>query len=315
VTADNDRGRPATVHVIVTCANRKNRPIPAELQLGNVGGRSFAERARRWIARLAKGTLAPHAVAADLYAGEHWSVARRFPELGLSGETVRLWACSAGYGLIPATAPVMPYHATLTPGQADSVPGDSAAWWSELSQWTGPEPSLTRSIKALVAEDAGAVFLLVLSRNYLNACGPDVAAARAYIGEAGQLMIVSAGTRPQGDLADLMIPADARLQARFGGTRRALNARIGGHLLSTGIRNAAEATEHMKRLLAEQPPVPRYDRLKQSDREILDRIAERLGREPGASANRLLREFRDAGIACEQHRFSRLFRTLADARL
>jgi len=234
--------------------------------------------------------------------------------LSLPGETVRLWACSAGYGLIPASAPVMPYHATLTPGQADSVPGNSAAWWSELSQWPGPEPSLARSIQALVAEDPGAVFLLVLSRNYLNACGPDVAAARARISNPGQLMIVSAGTRPEGDLADLMIPADARLQARFGGTRRALNARIGGHLLSAGIRDAAEATEHMRQLLAEQPPVPRYDRVRQSDREVLERIAERLAHEPGASANRLLREFRDAGLACEQHRFSRLFRTLAEAR-
>jgi len=308
------RSHPSTVHVIVTCANRKNRPIPAGLELGNVGGRSAGERARRWIARLAKGDLAPHAAAADLYAGEHWSVARRFPELSLPGETVRLWACSAGYGLIPASAPVMPYHATLTPGQADSVPGNSAAWWSELSQWPGPEPSLARSIQALVAEDPGAVFLLVLSRNYLNACGPDVAAARARISDARQLMIVSAGTRPQGALADLMIPADARLQARFGGTRRALNARIGGHLLSAGIRNAAEATEHMRQLLAEQPPVPRYDRVRQSDPEILERIAKRLDHEPGASANRLLREFRDAGLACEQHRFSRLFRTLAEAR-
>jgi hypothetical protein len=166
-----------------------------------------------------------------------------------------------------------------------------------------------------VAEDPGAVFLLVLSRNYLKACGPDVAAARACIGGSGQLMIVSAGTRPQGDLADLMVPADARLQARFGGTRRALNARIGGYLLAAGIRTAAEATEHMNQLLADQPPVLRYNRLKQSDLEILQRIAERLDREPRTSANRLLREFRDAGVACEQHRFTRLFRTLAEARL
>ena len=314
MTTGNGRSRPATVHVIVTCANRKTRPIPAGLQLGNISGRSAGERARRWIARLSKGALAPHVAASDLYAGEHWSVARKFPKLSLPGETVRLWACSAGYGLIPADAPVMPYHATLTPGQADSVPGNSAAWWSELSQWTGPASSMPRSIQALVTDDPSAVFLLVLSRNYLSACGLDVAAARAYIDSPGRMFIVSAGTRPQGDLADLMIPADARLQARFGGTRRALNARIGAHLLSAGIRDAAEATEHMKRLLAEQPPVPRYDRVRQSDQEILDHIAERLGHEPGASANRLLREFRDAGLACEQHRFSQLFRTLADAR-
>ena len=42
-----------------------------------------------------------------------------------TGEDIRLWACSAGYGLIPPTRDHARTHATLTPGQADSVPGDA----------------------------------------------------------------------------------------------------------------------------------------------------------------------------------------------
>ena len=135
-------------------------------------------------------------------------------------------------------------------------------------------------------------------------------AAREHITDPDRLLIVSAGARLQGDLAAFMVPADARLQARFSGTRRALNARIGAHLLSAGIRGKDEATAYLARLLAAQPPIPRYDRKKQSDREILDLIARRLAQAPATSANRLLREFRDAGLACEQHRFSRLYRTV-----
>ena len=134
-------GSPPASMLIVTCANRKSQPIPPELQLGDVGGRNSGERARRWMARLAQASIAPQIPAVDLYAGEHWSVARKFPELHRPGETVHLWACSAGYGLIPADAPLMPYHATLTPGQADSVPGDSAAWWAKLGNGpAGPGP-------------------------------------------------------------------------------------------------------------------------------------------------------------------------------
>ena len=48
------QGRLTTVHVIVTCANRKSRPIPARLQLGQVPGRTPVQRARRWISRLAQ---------------------------------------------------------------------------------------------------------------------------------------------------------------------------------------------------------------------------------------------------------------------
>jgi hypothetical protein len=208
----------------------------------------------------------------------------------------------------------MPYHATLTPGQADSVPGDVASWWSLLSEWQGPAPDHPRSVSALVAADPTALYIFLLSKSYLRACGADIAAACAYIDDLDRLFIVSAGTRPQGDLAAFMVPADARLQAHLSGTRRALNARIGAHLLSTGVRGREEATAHLARLLAAQPPITRYNRKKQSDREILDIIAERLAHAPTTSANRLLREIRDAGLACEQHRFSRLYRTLVEVK-
>jgi hypothetical protein len=306
------QARLATVHVVVTCANRKARPIPAHLQLGQVPGRTQAERARRWISRLAQAGNIPQVAAIDLYAGEHWSVARGLPTLHRPGEVIRLWACSAGYGLIPAEAPLKPYHATLTPGQADSVPGIAASWWSLLSEWPGPAPKLPRTIRALVAGEPAATFMFVLSKSYLRACEADITSARESIADPDRLFIVSAGARPEGDLAASMVPADARLQARFSGTRRALNARIGANLLAEGIRGTGEAAAYLTRLLAAQPPIPRYGRKKQSDREILDLITGRLAQAPAASAHRLLREFRDAGFACEQHRFSQLYRQVAE---
>ena len=306
--------RPATTHVIVTCANRKSLPIPSHLQLGEVPGTIAIERARTWIARLTDTGSAPRVPASDLYAGEHWSVARRFAEQAQPGEHIRLWACSAGYGLIPAEARIMPYHATLTPAQADSVPGDPASWWTWLSEWPGPAPEFPRSIRALVASDPAALFMFVLSKNYLRACGDDIAAGSEYIADPDRFLIVSTGARLQGTLAAFAVPADARLQAQFSGTRRALNARIGFYLLSKGIRGRDEATADLTRLLAAQPPITRYDRKKQTDSEILDLIAQHLSRTPVPSANRLLREFRDAGLACEQHRFTRLYRTAAEAR-
>ena len=302
-----------SVHVIITCSNRKSRPIPARFRLGQVPGRNAAERARRWTTRLAQAGDAPQVPAIRLYAGEHWSVARGFPALHRPGEDIRLWVCSAGYGLIPADAPITPYYATLTPRKADSVPGATAAWWSLLSEWHGPAPEQSRSIRALVAAEPDAVFMFVLSASYLRACGPDIVAASKYIADPDWLFIVSAGARREGDLAAFMLPADARLQAHFGGTLRALNARIGAHVLSSGIRSKDKAADDLARLLAEQPSISHYDRKKQSDREILDVIARRLAVTPTTSANRMLHEFRQAGLACEQHRFTRLYRSIREA--
>ena len=309
----NEKNR-VTIHVIITCSNQMSHPIPIQLQLGQVLGRSPTQRLHKWIARLSRTNCAPKIPARDLFAGEHWSVARKFHAMHRPGEDIRLWVCSAGYGLIPVDAPIMPYHATLTPGQADSVPGVAASWWSALSDWQGPTPDRPRSIRALVAADPTASFMFVLSKSYLRACGVDITAATAYIKDPNRLFIVSAGSEPQGDLAEFLVPADARLQAQMGGTRRALNARIGAHLLSTGVRSKDEATGRLERLLAAQPPIPRYNREKQSDDEILGFIAGRLAQAPSTSASQLLREFRDAGLACEQHRFTRLYRTLQETK-
>jgi hypothetical protein len=147
----------------------------------------------------------------------------------------------------------------------------------------------------------------VLSKNYLRACGADLAAACERITNPDRLFLVSAGGRTEGELAAFAVPADARLQAHFGGTRRALNARIAANLLKRGIRSKDEAVGYLTRLLAAQSPIPRYNRKRQSDGEILDAITARLAQAPETSANRMLRELRDAGLACEQHRFSRLF--------
>ena len=62
-------------------------------------------------------------------------------------------------------------------------------------------------------------------------------------------MLISAGTRHPGDLAAIMVPADARLQSRLGGTRQALNVRIGEHLLYAGIRSRTDAANYLSGLL------------------------------------------------------------------
>jgi hypothetical protein len=297
-----------TVHVIVTCTNRKSQPVPDRCHLGSVAAGETEKRARDWIRRLSDTSYSPPIAARNLYAGEHWVVACSLPDLTGSGR-IRLWACSAGYGLIPADAPVRPYAATFTGGHPDSVPGGgdgATAWWRALSLWEGPSTSQPRSIRELTAKEPAASYLLALSAPYLQACRDDIVAASSLVRDPDRFVVVSAGVRDPGLLAEVMVPADARLQALLGGTRQALNARIAEHLLSAGIIGRADVTRYLARLLAQQPGVPRYERKKLSDTEVLALISDGLTRSPGTSASRLLRQFRDAGYACEQGRFGRL---------
>jgi len=302
----------ATIHVIVTCTNRKTRTVPAHLRLAHVRGASASQRALKWIARLAKEHADRGVPARDLYAGEHWTIARGLPDYGDAHEKVHLWTCSAGYGLIPASAPIHPYAATFAPGHADSVLDDPETWWRFLSEWKGPEPSAPRTILALTQASPGALFMLMLSPPYLRACRNDIQAAATKARRPDKFLLISAGTRHPGDLAAILLPTDARLQSCLGGTRQALNVRVGERLLKEGIRNRAAAANYLSNLLKAQPPLARYDRKKLTDQEVIFLITDALARSPGASASRLLREFRDSGYACEQARFGQLHRKLME---
>jgi hypothetical protein len=307
--------RAAAVHVVVTCSNRKTAAVPPERRLGSLTDLAATGGAvREWTARLCGPSGAAHLAAEDLYAGEHWAVARQLPRSATAHDT-QLWVCSAGYGLIRADALICPYAAAFS-GHEDRVPGgaDGARrWWQALAQWEGPEPGQPRSICELAAAQPTASIMLALSAAYLDACLYDITAAAAELHDPDRLLVISAGVHRQGVLAGLMVPADARLQAVLGGTRQALNARIAAHLLGAGITSRAQATLHMGALLARQPPVVSYERKKLSDEEVIAMITGRLAREPGISASRMLREFRDAGCACEQQRFAALHRRAAGA--
>ena len=299
--------------MVVTCTNRKIRPVPSRLRLAQVRGASASQRAREWVARLGKEQTDSGVPARDLYAGEHWTVARGLPDYGDTHEKVHLWACSAGYGLIPASAPIHPYAATFAPGHADSVLGDPADWWRTLSEWEGPQPGQPRTIATLTQAYPDALFMFMLSVPYLRACHNDIQAAVTEASRPDSFLLISAGTRQPGNLGAIFLPTDARLQSCLSGTRQSLNVRVGERLLKEGIRTRIDAANYLNDLLQAQPPLTRYDRKKLSDEEVMSLIMDGLARSSGASASRLLRELRDSGYACEQGRFGELHRRLTES--
>jgi hypothetical protein len=302
------------LHIIVTCTERKTAPVPERLHLRDIPDGTPVARATAWVERLASEVTTSPVRVLDLYAGEHWRVATSLPGLATGAATstdAGLWACSAGYGLIPAHAMVRPYAATLSPGHADSVSGGwpgAAAWWQSIGSWEGPDPGAPRTIAELVKSDPDATFILVLSATYLQACREDIEAAATAIGDPDRLMIVSSGTRPTSSLGEMLLPTDARLQAYLGGTRQVLNIRIAADLLAGQLTTRTAAISYLVGLLDGQPEIQRYDRKKLSDDEVTRWIRDAQDEMPGASASRMLRVFRDVGYACEQSRFGELHR-------
>ena len=144
---------------------------------------SVQVRARRWLTRLqaATGKICVPTEAA-LRRRSLWSVVRDLAADDLFGNRdIRIWVCSAGYGLVPLSGRIHPYSATFSAGHPDSVSRDltvadglHALWWELLAQWEGPAPGTPRSIAALAESFPDDLLLVVMSETYLTATALDL---------------------------------------------------------------------------------------------------------------------------------------------
>jgi hypothetical protein len=300
---------PHRVRLVVTCSDRKRLPVPPRLQLRDVPPGPAEVRCRAWMERLER-VDAPAVVAADVYCGDHWYVARSMPAL-IPG--VELWVASAGYGLIPPGARIKAYAATFARRHVDSVGVESvdsgATWWECLTRWEGPMAGWPRSLGQLAAMDPKLPILVVASAAYTDALAPDILGARGVLGDDELLAVISVGVPTSSRVRDVMIHADARLQAELGGARQSLNVRLARRLLATtgGAMRLTSLRAAAHQLMEAAPPSPRYNRTQKSDAEVGRYIAAELHRSPGTSCTRLLRRYRNQGFACEQQRFRALF--------
>jgi len=300
----------ANVHVVVTCSNRKRHTVPERLRVGNLRERGSGRRFSAWTDRLSTSSAIDFP-AVDLYAGEHWQIARTLPDQ-IAPRAVTLWVCSAGYGLIPASALIRPYAATFAPGGVDSVGEDRSAvrdWWTRLTEWPGPVADQPRSFTDLARRDADATIIAVLSDAYQRACAIDVTAAAGLLRDPQQLSVIGPATT---DLADLVVRVTARLQPHLGGSLLSLNARVAAFLLRSSVDDDHNLGRTRLRERVEQTTMATPARAARAagqrltDEEVRAFICEHTG-EHGVTATGLLRRLRLSGRSCEQARFGQLF--------
>lgn len=302
-----------SVHLVVTCANRKRGGLSPSLRARELDESSSIEaRCRDWIRRLDKEPANTRVI--DLYAGEYWQVAKRLREA--VEPVASMWVCSAGYGLVPEEAHIAAYAATFSFGQDDSVASsinDARRWWEVLAQWTGPVPGSPRTFAELSARYPDAVVIAVMSDAYLKPCADDLREAAGQLNAPDRFAIIGPGGRHPG-LEDFIIPVTAAVQPVVGGSLLSLHARAARRVLEMARERQKPLTrpvlaELMAELKASAPPViARTAGEKLDDDQVFAFIRTAMAKEIGpVSATRLLRRLRDSGKSCEQARFKALF--------
>jgi hypothetical protein len=290
--------------IVATCTERKSLPVDPRLRVRSLPAGSVTDRVNDWQARLAEASDKRSLTA--LYQGEAWTQARQLATLAaLKGYTVELLVASAGLGLRPSDWTAPAYGATFVAAHADSVGEsrlESRTWWTHLA------PSAADALTRAVNDGS---LLLVLSSAYALALDNDLRA----VAEAGGDALLVGGNR---DLQGLpRLPSDRRLRRELGGTLGSLNLRMARAWLTradTSTLYTADAAAAWTQWASQVEPenVPRRAPL--SDAHVRDFIGKVRRIDPRTSCTYALRQLRDAGFACEQRRFSTLFRSPEGAR-
>jgi hypothetical protein len=307
-------------HLFVACTNRKRIRPDRRLRLGNADdtseGSSLADYVRSWTTRLDDSNVET-LPASQLYKGEQWALVRH---LASERRDVRVWICSAGYGLVGFDTRLKAYSATFASGQPDSVravierssDGERIAdWWRTLADWPGPSDMGERHIADVVASEGHARFVIALPQTYLEACGGDLIDASR--DATPNNLIVTTSQPVVGGLSEFCVHAPGALRNRLGGTIGSVALRLGVHLVRQNDLNAESARVSARVLTDQAGGLQKYDRKRDPGGLHIEQfISERLRSGDPTSASALLREFRDSGNACEQRRFGEAYRRIKE---
>lgn len=306
-----------TIHIIVlSCTNRKRKDAyPENHRLRDVPPAPPRARAAAWIECVAG--VPAWGPARDLYLGEYWQAGLDLARAAAHRSRTEVYVLSAGLGLVRSDAAVPGYAATFTRGHPDSVLGLGESpgavrreWWDALAHWTGPGDCGSPRRLSEVARTPGAHVLVCAGPDYVDAAVDDLRAAQDVLGH-DRLVIVGSGDAPE-DLANVWVQCPGQLRMRFGGSMASTGVRVARAALEDlGPREflgPRRAREFIEASLRRTEALPRWDRARLSDSDVLAWINADTKAHPGASnKTAALRRLRDDGRACEQSRFGRLY--------
>jgi hypothetical protein len=299
--------------VITICAHRKRTRPPAESTPVSlpIGPQQTVQTA--WIERMR--TLPTDTAAGVLYTGRGFGLATQAAKIAKA----KLYILSAGLGLVASDQQVPLYGLTVTGRHAESIATrvtgefDVAAWFSSLL--SGPHSDQWADA---LAHGPGRI-LIALTRPYAQMVGTSLSALGPHALTRLRIFGASLGPVLPPVLRPALAPYDARLDAILPGTRADFSQRALLHfvrLITVKCDTHDDRHADYAAVEAELRGVAAPDRLRRprrTDSEIVQLIIARLQSQSGIA--RILRALRDdEGVACEQARFSRLYRTALQQR-
>ncbi|AZO73517.1 hypothetical protein [Mesorhizobium sp. M1D.F.Ca.ET.043.01.1.1] len=260
-----------------------------------------------WLKKLV--TLPIACEAMNLYGGRGFQLALQASRAA----NAPLYVASAGLGLLSAERRIPSYGLTVSGRGPESICArvhghfNSGSWWHAIQG----SPFATSLSRVLASEPTRPV-VIALTQPYARMLASDLEALPD--GAVARLRIIGVNLDSvlSSRLLSGLLPYDERLEAILPGTRADFPQRALVHFVSEGLlaRPGADANSHrvwVESVLTGRSAPLRRERPRVSDEDVLVLIKRHLPQMAGIG--RLLRVLRDEeGVACEQARFSRLYR-------
>jgi len=300
----------STLILITNCAATKRIAAGAPVLLRNWTG-SVRHRFHWWQKAIEKQVSTT--TVRDCYAGDAWSQALAAEQA--SPNNSQLWVISAGLGLLSVDQSIPNYSATFVNNDLDSVASnhlEKTDWWNLLVEWRRASTGIG-CITDLALANPKSVLMVAVSSSYFSVIKDDLVSARAALASPDQLLVISAGTRPVRALGTSLLPIDARFENLVGGARSTLNARMLRRIIEEnrqGRIRASQISEYLSAIATTLDSPRSFERRPLADKQIATFIRKQSRSVPRSSASALLRILRDQGLACEQKRFHRIYKTI-----
>jgi hypothetical protein len=300
--------------LIVPCSRRKRGHDAKALRASDLPYGRMDVVAEEWARRVRDAPL--EILASEYYAGRGPVEAKA--AAAESGAV--LVFVSAGLGLVRASAVIPRYSLTTVPGDPHAVgphvDGDFSpvAWWEALREAALRKPNELK----LVCSDAGGALVVALPGTYLRMVGTELASLPSALLSRMRIVGAPLDSVPS-TLRALWMPYDDRLDGALSanpGTRGDFPQRAARHFFQYVLQqdpdgDASDHADSVKRHLRTLSRPIRLTRRTGSDTELVRVISALLPRTAGRSGQTLMLLRREAGWACEQGRFRRLFAVAA----
>jgi hypothetical protein len=298
------------VTVVTTCTDRKRIGMAEGPRAATLPAGSQEDLGKAWLDAVAACTEKRR--ARDLYCGRSF----REAEEAAAAADGKLLVISAGMGLLDADAEIPHYDLTLTRGSADEIASrckgtfDPGAWWTQVNR------GATHPIARRMRESPNDIFVVCLSKSYARLVEQDLLSLGPAERERLRLVGPALDKHVAVGLAPCVLPYDARLDgkgSRHAGTLSDFASRAARHFVTEVFARLPDAGTHdhareVEAALSAWTAPARTSRTSMADGDIVDAIVSSLP-DVGRNSGRMLRHLRDElAIACEQKRFSSLYK-------